>query len=239
VTGAQMISRRTLATHLISWIVIGAVVGWLVVYLILRFGGDNPGDAALPSVIIGGLLGIAAGVGAVVLARRAEAAGRPIGRKRVRRADGARLSATDREIVRCVVPLLFGAAAVIAVVAVIIGIQWLGIHGARSKSQLLMVIWDLVVVAWMVDEARRLSDYVFEGLDALYFGCLLTLVLAGIGISRGVLSGGQVIIIVAAGIAAAAIGLVTWRVAGGRFVPLAASAAIIVAALALIAPLAL
>jgi hypothetical protein len=232
-------TRRTLTAHLVYWMVIGAVVGWLVVYQVLRFGGDSPSDAVVPSVIIGGLLGLAGGAGAVTLARRADAAGRPIGRKRIRRADGARLSATDREILRYVVPLLYGAAAVIAIVAVIIGIQWLGIHGARPKSTLLMVIWDLVVVAWMVDEARRLSDYVFDGLDALYFGCLLTLVLAGIGISRGVLAGGQVVIIVAAGLAAASIGLVTWRVAGGRLFPLAASAAVIIAAISLIAPLAL
>lgn len=238
-TGAPVTSRRTLSAHLISWMIVGAVVGWLIVYQILRFGGDAPSDAAWPSVIIGGLLGLAGGAGAVVLARRAEAAGRPLGRQRIRRADGARLSATDREILRYIVPLLFGAAAVIGVIAVIIGIQWLGIHGARPKSTLLMVVWDLVVVVWMIDEARRLSDYVFDGLDALYFGCLLTLVMAGIGISRGVLAGGQVIIIVAAGLAAASIGVVTWRIAGGRMVPLAASVAVVVAAFSLIAPLAL
>jgi hypothetical protein len=236
-TGSSITPARGLAAHLISWIVIGAVVGWFVAYEILRFGGDSPNEAALPALWTGGVIGALVGAAFVVLARRAEASGRAIGFRRMRKADITRMTATDREIVRWVWPILFGAAGIIALVAIVIGIHWLTLHGARPKSSILMVVWDLVVAAWIFDEGRRLRDYVFEGIDALLFGCLLTMVLASIGISRNVIVAGQVVIIVAAAVAAATIGIVGWRVAGGRYVPVATILAVAVAGLCLIAPL--
>jgi hypothetical protein len=231
-------SGRPLASHLIAWGAVGGVVGWFIAYEILRFSGHSPHDAALPAVWTGAILGILIAVGAVFVARRAEAHGRTVGFHRMRRADITRMTPTDREIVRWAWPILLGAAAIIAIVAVIIGIHWLTIHGARPKSSLLMIVWDLVVAAWIVDEARRLRDYVFEGIDALLFGCMLTMVMAAIGISRNVIVGGQVVVIVAAAVAGATLGIVSWRVSGGRYVPIASSLIVIVAAVCLVAPLA-
>jgi hypothetical protein len=213
------------------------VVGWFVAYEILRFGGDSPTEAALPALWTGGVIGGLLGAAFVVVARRAEASGRAVGFRRMRKADVTRMTETDREIVRWVWPVLFGAAGIIALVAIVIGIQWLTLHGTRPKGSILMVIWDLVVAAWILDEGRRLQDYVFEGIDALWFGCLLTMVLASIGISRNVVVGGQVVIIVAAAAAAAMIGIVGWRVAGGRYVPVATIISVIAAGLCLVAPL--
>jgi len=227
---------RNLVAHVISWVVAGAIIGWFVVYALLRVGGDSPNDAAAPA-LVGAVLGIAAGGGIVYGARRAEAAGRPIGRRRIRKADPARMSAGDREVVRFVWPTLFGAAGITALIAIALLIQWLSITAPRPLSTLLMVAWDVVVAGWMFDEGQRIREYAFEGLDALYFGCLLTMVLAAIGLSRSVVSGGQVILIVTAGVAAAALGVLSWRIAGGRFVPVAAIAGIAAAALCLIAPL--
>jgi hypothetical protein len=208
----------------------------VVVYALLRIGGENPTDAAGPA-LIGALLGIAAAGGIVVWARRAEAAGHPMGRRRIREADPARMSARDREVIRFVWPTLVGVAAIATLIAVVLLFHWFGIHGARPKSVLLMVLWDLVIAAWLFDEGQRVREFVFEGLDSLYFGCLLTMVLASIGISRSVVSGGQVILIVAAGVAAAAIGMLSWRIAGGHVAPIAAASGIAVAAACLIAPL--
>jgi hypothetical protein len=236
VTGGTATPQRTLIAHLVSWVIAGAIIGWLVVYSLLRLGGDDPSQAAAPA-LIGAVVGIAAAVGVVVLARRAEAAGRPIGRHRIRKADPARMTARDREVVRLVWPTLVGVAAIAAVIAVVLLFHWVGIHGARPKSTLLMVVWDLVIAVWLFDEGQRVREFTFEGLDSLFFGCLLTMVLASIGISRSVVSGGQVVLIVATGVAAAAIGVLSWRLAGGRFVPVAAVVGIAVAALSLIAPL--
>jgi hypothetical protein len=236
VTRTQVTPQRNLAAHLVSWLVAGAIIGWVVMYALLRLGGDSPNDAAAPA-LIGALLGIAAAGGVVFWARRAEAAGHPMGRKRIRKADPARMSARDREVVRFVWPVLLGAAAIATVIAVVLLFHWVGIHGARPKSVLLMVLWDLVIAAWLFDEGQRVREFVFEGLDSLYFGCLLTMVLASIGVSRSVVSGGEVILIVATGLAAAAIGVLSWRIAGGRVAPIAGVVAIAVAAICLIAPL--
>jgi hypothetical protein len=236
VTGTRVSPQRGLLAHLVSWLVAGAIIGWVVLYALLRVAGDNPNDAAAPA-LIGAVLGAAAAVGVVYWARSVEAAGRPIGRRRIRKADPARMSARDREVVRFVWPVLFGAAAITVLIALVLLVHWFGIHGARPKSVLLMVIWDLVIAAWLFDEGQRVREFVFEGLDSLYFGCLLTMVLASIGISRSVVSGGQVILIVAAGVAAAAIGVLSWRMGAGRVVPVAAILGVAVAAVSLIAPL--
>jgi hypothetical protein len=236
VSGTQVTSQRNLLAHVVSWLVAGAVIGWVAFYSLLRLGGDNPKDAAAPA-LIGAVLGVTAASGVVYWARSAEAAGRPMGRRRIRKADPSRMSARDRELVRLVWPTLCGVAAVAAVIAVVLLIHWLGIHGTRPRSTLLMVIWDLVIAAWLFDEGQRAREFVFEGLDSLFFGCLLTMVLASVGVSRSVVSGGQVILIVATGIAAAAIGVLSWRLGAGRFVPVAAIFGIAVAALCLIAPL--
>ena len=235
-TRTQVTPQRNLAAHLFSWLAAGAIIGWVVVYALLRVGGDSPNAAAAPA-LVGALLGSLVAGGVVFWARRAEAAGRPMGRKRIRKADPARMSAGDRDVVRLVWPVLLGAAAVAAIIALVLLFHWAGIHGTRPKSVLLMVVWDLVIALWLFDEGQRVREFVFEGLDALYFGCLLTMVLASIGVARSVVSGGQVVLIVATGIAAAAIGVLSWRIAGGRVAPIAAIVGIAVAAVCLIAPL--
>ncbi len=229
-------AHKGLAVHLISWLVIGVVVGWFVVYTALRLAGDNPSQAAFPALVIGGLAGIVIAALGVVWARRRAAAGRPIVH-RVRITDSSELSVRDHDLVRLVGPTLLGVAAIAAAVALLIAVHWLGLHGARPKSALLMIIWDAVLAVWLLDEGLRVRALVLDGIEALYFGCLLTTVLSSIGIARDYVAGGQVVLIVAAGIAAAAIGVLTWRLSGARFVPVSAVVAVAVAGLSLIVPL--
>lgn len=236
-TAPGSIPRRSLSSHLAAWIVVGIIVGWFVAYIGLRLGGDNPATAALPALIIGGIGGIIVATLGVAWARRREAAGQPIGHRRVREVKPTKMSSRDLELVRQVWPLLLGAAAVAAVVALLLLVHWLGIHGARPKSTLLMFVWDGVLAAWLLDEGLRIRQFVFDGMDSLYFGCLLTVILAGIGISRDMVAGGQVVLIVAVGVAAFALAALTWRLAGARLFPVAGAAAVVVAALSLIIPL--
>jgi hypothetical protein len=74
--------------------------------------------------------------------------------------------------------------------------------------------------------------------ESIVLGCALTAVLAGVGLSRELAEGAQVVLIVLAGVAGTLCGLVVWRVQGSRL-PLAAIAAAIVAALSVILPIVL
>ena len=77
----------------------------------------------------------------------------------------------------------------------------------------------------------------FDGVEALYFGCLLTAVLASIGIARNVVVAGQIALIAAVGIAAITIGLLRWRLSGARFLPVSIVIAAAVAVLSVVVPL--
>jgi hypothetical protein len=224
--------------HLIPWLVTGIVVGWFIVYNALRLGGDGPNQAVVPAVIIGGIAGIIIATLGFVWARRREVAGRPVVRGRIRTADASQLSTRDRELVRLLWPMLLGVAVISAAVGAAVALHWLGLGGAIPKSELLVTVWDAVLAVWLLDEALRARQLVFDGIEALYFGCLLTAVLASIGIARNFVAGGQVVLIVAAGIAAAGIGVMTWRLSGGRLIPVSAIIAVVVAGLSLVIPLA-
>ena len=59
------------AKRLVSWFVTSAFAGWFAVYNVLRaLGGDSPHEAALPSILLGGVLGGALVFAGVLGARR-------------------------------------------------------------------------------------------------------------------------------------------------------------------------
>ena len=53
-------------------------------------------------------------------------------------------------------------------------------------------------------------------MESIVLGCALTAVLAGVGLSRELAEGAQVVLIVLAGVAGTLCGLVVWRLQGGR-----------------------
>ena len=56
------------ASRVLSWLVACVLIGWLVVYNLLRIGGDSPDQAALPSLGIGAVCGLAVfGAGMLIL----------------------------------------------------------------------------------------------------------------------------------------------------------------------------
>jgi len=227
--------QRGLSGHLFSWMVGGFVVGWFVLYCALRLGGDAPNTAALPAVM-GGIVGAIAAVFVVAWVRRSIRDGRPL-MQRARAVNPDALSSSDLTIVRLTWIVTFAAAIVTAAITAVIALHWMRLTGTRPKSTALMIVWDAVVALWLLDEGRRIYAKIFDGVEALYFGCLLTAVLASIGIARNVVVVGQIALIAAVGIAALTIGLVRWRLAGARFLPVSVLIAAAVAVLSVIIPL--
>lgn len=220
------------------WWLVGAVaIGWLVVYNLMRLAGRSPAEAAWPALGIGGALGILAYAGLIAVARHQERRGRHFGRRPVEVPAPSAVTPAQHQAMRTASPLLGALAAVALVMGVILLLDWLAEEpGDRAATTLVLAAWNLLAGVWLGDEAYRMRGDVAEGCEAAVLGCVLTAILAGLGLGREVLEAGQVLLIVLAGAAGAACGLVAWRIAGSRGVPAAAAAAVVVAALSLALP---
>jgi hypothetical protein len=226
------------ASRSFSWLVACLVVGWLVVYNLMRIGGDSPEQAAMPSLAIGVAAGLVVfGAGALVV-RRLHRSGR---RLRVPAGEIPAPSAMDaaqRDAVRLAWPAL----AVLAVAAIAMGLwvgaDWLGTASAdRGYGTALLAAWNLLVGLWLGDEAIRMRRGEAEGIESIVLGCSLTAILAGVGISRDLAVPGQVALIILAGVAGALVGLAVWRFHGARGLPGSSIGVLLVAALSLALPL--
>ena len=228
------------ASRVLSWLVACVLIGWLVVYNLLRIGGDSPEQAAMPS------LGHRRGLRPRGVRRRGarSAPAPPSGRRlRVPPSEIPPPSAMD-QAQRDAVQLAWAPLAVLAVGAIAMGVwigaDWLGTDSAdRGYGTALLAAWNLLVGLWMGDEAIRLRRGEAEGIESIVLGCSLTAVLAGVGISRDLAVPGQVALIILAGIAGALVGLAVWRFHGARGLPGGSIGVILVAALSLILPLVL
>jgi peptidoglycan/LPS O-acetylase OafA/YrhL len=225
------------ASRVFSWLVACLLVGWLVVYNLLRIGGDSPEQAALPSLLIGAVCGLAVfGLGMLVL-RRLHASGR---RLLVPPSDIPSPSAMDQEQ-RDAVRLTWAPLAALAAVAIAMGL-WIGADwistdpDQRGYGTALLAAWNLLAGLWLGDEAIRLRRGEAEGIESIVLGCTLTAVLAGVGISRDLAVPGQVALIILAGIAGALVGLAVWRFHGARGLPAGSIGVLVVAALSLLLP---
>jgi len=228
------------ASRVLSWLVACVLIGWLVVYNLLRIGGDSPEQAAMPSLGIGALLGLAVfGVGLLVL-RRLHRSGR---RLRVPPSEIPAPTAMDqaqRDAVHLAWPPLAALAVAAIAMGVWIGADWLSTDRAdRGYGTALLAAWNLLVGLWMGDEAIRLRRGEAEGIESIVLGCSLTAVLAGVGISRDLAVPGQVGLIILAGIAGAVVGLAVWRFHGARGLPGSSIGVLVVAVLSLALPLVL
>ena len=228
------------ASRMLSWLIACVLIGWLVVYNLLRIGGDSPEQAAMPSLGIGAVLGLVVfGVGIVVL-RRLHRSGR---RLRVPPSEIPAPSAMD-QAQRDAVQLAWPPLAVLAVAAIAMGVwigaDWLSTDPSdRGYGTALLAAWNLLVGLWMGDEAIRLRRGEAEGIESIVLGCSLTAVLAGVGISRDLAVPGQVGLIILSGIAGAVVGLAVWRFHGARGLPGSSIGVLVVAVLSLALPLVL
>jgi len=246
-------------SRIAGWLAGTVLAGWLVVYNVLRIGGDNPAAAALPALVVGGAAGLVLFAAGFLLVRRLHAAGRVVRgapeRRVVSRATAVRLLGP--------IALALSAAAVVAIaVAAGMTADYLGIEGDRPRSTLLLIAWNAVFGVWLLDEARRVVVArraaaapvpvapstsggsaaaaprvpVDDREDSVWFACLLTAVLAAVAMSRDILPSAQVVLIVIAGLTAAVVHGAGWRLRGGGGVPLGIPVAVVVAAACLVLP---
>lgn len=215
--------------------VAAAVIGWAVVYNILRLQGDEPDQAAWPGLLIGGIIGIVVYLGGLLLYRRLRA---PEEARVAQAVPGpGQLSEDQREVLRIAAYALAALAlATLLMGAVALG-DWLGTDSSdRGITPLVLGGWNVLFAVWAGDVAQRARRGDGEDVDSIPLGAALTAVLAGLGITRELVVPGQVVLIVIAGICGAVAGFAAWRLAGGRGAPISGIVALVVAVLALVIP---
>lgn len=232
--------RPSQGSRTLSWLLASVAIGWLVVYNAMRLAGSNPADAAWPSLGIGVVVGLLAFGAGTLLVRRRAAAGHPLRRGPMEIPSPSELDEPQLRSVTLAWPALGVLAAAAVVLGVYLGADWLGTDaGDRATTTIILAAWNVLIGLWLGDEALRLRRGEADGVESVVLGCALTAVLAGVGLSRDLAEGAQVVLIVLAGIAGTLCGLVVWRLQGARGLPLAAIAAAVVAALSVVLPLAL
>lgn len=223
--------------HPVSWFIGSVLVGWLIVYNVLRTAGQSPSEAAWISLAIGGGLGALAFGGAVLATRRLAAAGRVVRHTPADIPAPAEMSEAQRNWTRLTAPLLGALAAVALVLGVALAVDWYTADaGDRAITVLVLATWNLLVAVWIGDEALRLFRHEADGVESVALGAALTAVLAGVGLARDYYPAGQVALIVVAGAAGVAAALLVWRLRDSRTPPIAAPLVLVVTALALILP---
>lgn len=228
------------ATRLFWWLVGCVVVGWLVIYNVMRIDGSSPADAALPSFAAGAGAGVVVFVAGLLALRRLAASGRVLRPAPAGIPSPSEMDPAQRDAVRLAWPPL-GALALVALgVGAYLGTDWLtDDSGARPKTTIILAAWNVLVGLWLGDEALRLRRGEADGIESIVLGCTLTAVLAGVGFSRALATPGQVALIVLTAVAGGLIGLAVWRLQGARGIPSGAIGVVIVAALSLILPIVL
>lgn len=223
-------------SRLFSWAATAVFVGWLLSYNVFRVSGSSPRGAILISLVPGVILG-AIFVAATVVAWR----------RNMERHGGEivipqpeALDQPSRDSLRLAGFAVGVLAAVSLVVGVLLILDWYDtVSAQRSVAKVLVGGWDVVAGLWMASEVVRMLRGQADGVDAVALGSVLTAVLGGVALSRGWIETTQVVAIVVAGIAAGACQLALWRATGARGLPTSAGLAVVVAALALVLPLAL
>lgn len=223
----------------LAWWAVGCVAGgWLIVYNVLRLGGDYPSEAATPA-LVGAAGGAVAFVAGLLVMRRLAASGTRF---------YARPSPADEPAVgahaawRAAAVVLLAAAAVALVVGLLMARDYVTLSSPRPRSTLLLMVWDIVFALWVGEEAVRvlrapgLGDVDPTGFDAVWFAGLLTCVLAGVAFSRDLFPALQVVLVALAGVASAAVAVALWRHRGHGGVPLGALGALVLAALSIALP---
>lgn len=224
------------ASRMVSWFVSSVLVGWVIAYNALRIGGRSPRGAALTSLLIGIGIGLVI-FGAVVLVWRHYVAA---GRFRPHHLE--EIPPPDRQDSRqrSALEVLWPAVGVLAVAALIVGVilagSWLQTDGQRSFTRVVLAAWDLLVGAWLVMEAVELRRGHGEAVESIGLAAMLTAVLAGVALSRGMFEPSQVGLIVLAGIGGALAHFAGWRLLGSRGVPFGILVTLITAALSIVLP---
>jgi len=224
------------AGQMVSWLVTSVIVGWFVVYNIVRIAGRAPSSAAWISLAIGGILGVAGFLVTLTIWRRR--AGEAASLESGRAPESPEAAEARRRAVAAASPVVGALAVVAIVVGIAMAIAWVGDTGGRSLVRILIAGWDILVGAWLLEETAALYRGDAEAVDSIGLAALLTAVMAGVALSRDTISIGQIVLIAVSGAAGAVAYYAAWRLAGSRGVPIAAAGTVVAAVLALVIPLA-
>ncbi len=211
-----------------------------VVYNVMRIDGSSPADAAAPSLVIGAVAGARVfGAGLLLRAAPRSVGTRAAPRSRSRSPRRPRWTTASDGCIGLAWPALGALAARGARRRRLPGVDWLtaSADDRGLKTTLILAAWNMLVGLWLGDEALRLRRDEADGIESLPLGCGLTAVLAAVGFSRDLASGGQLTLIVLAGVAGGLAGLAMWRLQGSRGMPVSAVGTVLVAVLSLVLPL--
>ena len=225
--------------RLISWFITAVLVGWVVVYNVMRVAGSTPADAALPSFLIGAAIGIVVLVILVYVRKRLIEAGRlhPADAE-ADVPDPSAVTPEQRRVLSAVWPVIAAASVVQLVTGLWMLFDWQGTPAlVRATAELVMAIWFIFAAFWMGWETRNLRDMDAGGIDSVALGALLTTVLAGVGISRQFVTGMQVITVIVVGVASVLAYWVVWYLVRRRGVPSMAIIAGLITLASLLLPL--
>jgi hypothetical protein len=232
------LTPRPPLARLAGWLVGCAFVGWLIVYNIMRIDGSSPSAAAAPALLIGVIAGAIVFAAGLLVLRRLGRAGRVLSPEPVEIPSPSELDADQRRALTLAWPALGALAVVALAVGAYLAADWFTADAdGRSLTTLILAAWNILAGLWIGDEVLRMRRGEAEGVESLPLGCGLTAILAGVGFSRDLVPGGQVTLIVLAGIAGGLVGLAVWRLQGSRGVPVGSVVTVLVAVLALALPL--
>ena len=204
-----------------SWLISALLLGWLIVYNILRFAGGAPSEVAAQALLGGIALGLV-GFGALLLARRQLArSGRLTPRGPAVVPEPDRLSDDQRNALRAAGPFVALLAAAGVGMGVFLGALWIQDSPEdRAATMLILALWNLLIGAWLSDEYVRMRRFEGEGMDAVGLGGIVTAVLASVGLARDMAALGQLALIVLAAATAALAYFAFWRLTGAGDRPL-------------------
>ncbi len=221
------------AKRLASWFVSSAFAGWFVIYNVLRaLGGDSPHQAALPSILLGGVLCGALVFAGVIGTRRWMEARNLVAAPNE---PGSAVPAPRPGVLSALVI----ASAIAAVVAVIVGgvllAQWQSSDpAARSATKLIVGLWSLPVGLWLGAESVALRQRDVRGVEIMSAAGVVSVLMGGVALAQRAFSVGQVALILAGGALALVAQLAISRHAGrARFATPVGTAIVMVGALLL------
>lgn len=225
--------------RLISWLISAVLVGWVVVYNVMRVAGGTPAGVALTSFVIGAGGGIVVLIIGLIIRRRLINAGRihPVDAEAEIPAPGA-MHDDQRRVINATWPVVAAAAAVELVCGIWMLADWNGTPSmVRATAEVVMAGWFIFAAIWMGWEAKNLRNMDAGGIDSVALGALLTTVLAGVGITRHFATGMQVLTVIVVGLTAMAAYWLVWFLVRRRGVPSMAILAGLIALASLLLPL--
>ena len=225
--------------RLLSWVLSAILIGWVVVYNVMRVGGGTPAGVALPSFIIGAIAGVIVLVLGIWLRGRLIDAGRlhPVDAEVEIPAPSA-MTPAQHGAVRIDFMITAVAAVVQLIYAILLFVDWRGAPSAtRATAELIMAVWFAFAGLWMGWEANAMRESDAGGLDSVALGALLGTVLAGVAVSREFVTTFSILTVIVAGAAAVLAYWGVWRLTRDRGLPWMAITAGVIVLASLLIPL--